>query len=74
LPDSALLREDVVQRLNWYQANPDYFSDANFRELRTHGEIEMLRHVGIPNWLIRAMPAIKSLIGRVRKLFRFARS
>jgi hypothetical protein len=74
LPDSALLQEDVVQRLNWCQANPDYFSDANFRELRTHGEIEMLRHVGIPDRLIRVMPAIKSLIGRVRKLFRFARS
>jgi hypothetical protein len=77
LPDSAPLKEEIARRLNWYKSNPDYFSDANFHELRTHGEIEMLRHVGVPDWLIRAMPAIKSLIGRAHRLlhfFRFARS
>jgi hypothetical protein len=77
LPDSALLQEEITRRLNWYKSNPDYFSDANFHELRTHGEREMLRHIDVPDWLIRVMPAIRSLIGRAHRLihlFRFARS
>jgi hypothetical protein len=52
LPDGARLREEIEGRLSWCHANPDYFSDAGFRETRGNGEIEMLRHVRVPEWLI----------------------
>jgi hypothetical protein len=72
LPDSAQLQQLVSGNLDWHLANPDFFSDAQFRERRRNGEIEALRHVGTPEWLIHAMPAIQSVIGRVRRLFRTA--
>jgi len=72
LPDSAQLQEDRAQDLNWYQANPDYFHDAHFIERHTKGEVEVLRHIGVPDWLIRAMPTLQSMIGRARRLFHIA--
>jgi len=54
LPDCSQLQEDRAQDLNWYQANPDYFHDAHFIERHTKGEVEVLRHIGVPDWLIRA--------------------
>jgi hypothetical protein len=44
-----------------------------FRERRRDGEIEALRHVGVLDWLIRAMPAIQSAIGGVRRFISYAR-
>jgi hypothetical protein len=72
LPDCSQLQEDRAQDLNWYQANPDYFRDAQFSERHTKGEIETLRHIGVPDWLIRATPTLQSIIGRARRLFRVA--
>jgi len=70
LPDSAQLQQLISDNLNWHLANPDFFSDAQFRERRHNGEIEALRHVGVPEWLIRVMPTIQSVISRVRRFFR----
>ena len=70
LPDSATLQQHIAEYLDWYQANPEYFRDANSRERHTNGEIETLRHIGAPDRLIRAMPTLQSIIGRARRLFR----
>jgi hypothetical protein len=72
LPDGAQLREDRARDLSWYQANPDYFRDAQFIERHTDGQVEMLRHIRTPEWLIRAMPALQSIVGWARRLFRVA--
>ena len=72
LPDSARLQQELAGYLDWYPANPDYFRDAHAIERHTNGELEMLRHIGVPDWFIRAMPMLKSVIGRVRRLFRVA--
>jgi hypothetical protein len=72
LPDSAELHQLISEHLDWYQAHPDFFSDAQFRERRRNGAIEALRDAGAPDWLIRAIPATQSMIGRVRRLFRIA--
>jgi hypothetical protein len=72
LPDSSGLQQVIAEYLDWYPANPDYFRDAPAIERLTNGEIEMLRHIGAPNWLIRTMPILKSVIGRARRLFRVA--
>jgi hypothetical protein len=72
LPDGAKLQQDIAEYLDWYLDNPDYFRDAQVFERHTDGEIEMLRHIGAPDWLIRATPTLKSMIGWARRLFRIA--
>lgn len=70
LPDSAKLQQEIAECLDWYPVNPDYFRDSQAFERRANGEIEMLRHVGAPDWFIRAAPTLKSIIGRAKKLLR----
>ncbi|MDP9091321.1 MAG: hypothetical protein M3O26_21620 [Pseudomonadota bacterium] len=70
LPDSAALQQHIAEYLDWYPANPDYFRDAHFREREGNGEIVILRQIGAPDWLIRAHPTLKSIIGWARRLFR----
>ena len=55
LPNSAELQQEISRYLEWSQANPDFFSDANFRERHTAGEIEALRYAGAPDLLIRGL-------------------
>jgi hypothetical protein len=73
LPDSAELQQGIARCLEWYQANPDQFSDAHFQEGHTAGGIEALRYLGTPDWLIRAILMPLPIIGRARTLFRLAR-
>jgi hypothetical protein len=70
LPNSAELQQQIAQSLEWYPANPDFFSDATFRERHTAGGTEALRHAGVPDWLIQATLALKRMLGRARRLFR----
>lgn len=46
------------------------FRDAHAIERHANGEADILRHIGAPDWLIRVMPTLKSIIGRARRLFR----
>jgi hypothetical protein len=72
LPDSAELQQGLARCLEWYQANPDQFIDAHFRECHTAGGIEALRYLGTPDWLVRAILMPLRIVSRAKKLFRFA--
>jgi hypothetical protein len=65
LPDSVELQEQRAHARQWYKDNPEYFSDARFRQRHTRGSIKALRYLGAPGWLIRA--AVRK---RIRGLFR----
>src|SRR5262245_4149666 len=69
LPDSAELQQLFSEHLAWNGAHSYFFSDAQLRERHCNGAIEALRDAGAPDWLIRAIPATQSTIGRVRRLF-----
>jgi hypothetical protein len=71
LPDSAELQEGIARCLEWYQANPEQFSDAHFQGAHAEGGIEALRYLGGPDWLIRAISVSMPIIIRARRLFRF---
>jgi hypothetical protein len=71
LPDSAELQEQIARCLEWYQANPEQFSDARFQEVNTAGGIEALRYLGTPDWVIRAITVSVPIVRRARRLFRF---
>jgi hypothetical protein len=50
---------------------PELWSDEAFARRRREGEIEMARHIGIPEWLIRAAPTIRRFVHRVRAIARW---
>lgn len=74
LADGVELQEQITRSLQWYEANPDFFSNANFRDRHGGGMAEALRHLGTPEWLIRTAPTIQRLISRVRRVFRSLRT
>ena len=69
LPDGAKLQQGIVASLDWYKANPDYFREPQFRERYVNGQIEALRHLGAPKWLIRLLLISLSIIARTKRLF-----
>jgi uncharacterized protein YjaZ len=69
--DGAELQERIARYLEWYQANPEQFSDTRFQENRMAGGIDALRYLGTPDWLIRAVSMALPIISGVRRLFRF---
>jgi hypothetical protein len=52
LPLSEPLQEEIAYTLEWYTSNHEFFSDVNFRQRDDQGQIETLRHLGMPDWLI----------------------
>jgi hypothetical protein len=74
LPHSEALNEQKARTLEWCNSGPDYFSDANFRQSIEAGEIETLRYLNVPGWLIRAVPKVRGMLSHARRLFHgFAR-
>lgn len=71
LPDSAELEDGIARYLEWYQANPEQFSDAHFQETQMAGGIEALRYLGTPDWIVRAISVSAPIISRARRMFRF---
>ncbi|MBR0756982.1 hypothetical protein JQ604_32780 [Bradyrhizobium jicamae] len=55
LPDSASLREEITRTLDWCASEQDYFSDASFRGREDQEQVETLRHLNVPSWLLNAM-------------------
>ncbi|MCP3381674.1 hypothetical protein NLM31_15095 [Bradyrhizobium sp. CCGUVB4N] len=54
LPNTEALRDEIARTLEWCVANDnDYFADASFHERKEDGQIETLRHINAPGWIIR---------------------
>jgi hypothetical protein len=70
LPNGAELQDELIRSVEWYGANNVWFSDENSRERDMKGEIDTLRYVEIPEWLIRALPILRMPLSFARRLFR----
>lgn len=70
LPDSAELQQEISRILEWCRANPEDFSNKQFRERRNQGVIDALRYVQVPEWLIAITLKLRTAISRVRRLLR----
>ncbi|MGY4478000.1 hypothetical protein [Bradyrhizobium sp. USDA 3364] len=44
-----------MRTIEWCASDREYLSDPSFRQREDHGQIETLRHLNVPNWLIRLM-------------------
>ena len=53
LPDSEPWQDEIVRALEWCASDPDFYSDKNFWWRHQEGEVETLRYLNVPNWLIR---------------------
>lgn len=53
LPDSGPLREEIVRALEWCATDHDHLSDSSFRQREERGQVETLRYLNAPNWLVR---------------------
>jgi hypothetical protein len=72
------LRDEFARTLEWVAGEHDYFSDLSFQQRTDQGNVEILRYLGTPDWLIRfifgfvlKVRAINS--GVPRLVHRFAR-
>lgn len=70
LPDSAELQHEIERILEWCRANPEGFSNKQFRERDNQGAIDALRYVETPEWLIALALKLRPVISRMRRLLR----
>lgn len=55
--------EATRRSLDYYGANAEYFSDMNRQQRHLDGNLEVLRYLGVPNWLI----ALVAKMARIRR-------
>jgi hypothetical protein len=67
LPNNAELQQSIKRCLEWCDANPDEFSDAQFRARAEAAGIEELRYLEAPDWLVRTALIPKSTIRRLKE-------
>jgi hypothetical protein len=68
LPHSEPLREEIARTLEWCVSDRDYFSDVSFQQRTDQGQVETLRYVGTPDWLINVLLKARAAISGVRRL------
>jgi hypothetical protein len=51
LPYGLKLQQNITEYLGWYPAHPEHFRNDRAIERATSGEVDMLRHVGTPDWI-----------------------
>jgi hypothetical protein len=71
LPNRQQTQEQAEQALAW--ANPANLSNAAFSKRRDDWHIEEARRLGIPDWVVRTMVALRRPIWAVIRFTRWAR-
>jgi len=61
LPNGNQVRESAERILELCAADDGYWSNTEFEERHVEGSIEALRHLGVPDWLVRVFPIFRSL-------------
>ncbi|WP_027528175.1 hypothetical protein [Bradyrhizobium sp. Ec3.3] len=51
-PNSKFLRDEIVRTLEWSAGDHEFYSDQSFQRRRQEGEVETLRYLNAPNWLM----------------------
>jgi len=73
LPHSEPLREGIARALEWCVRDHDYLSDVSFQQRYDQGQVETLRYLGTPDWLIRFVLKVRTVMSGVHRLaHRFA--
>jgi hypothetical protein len=67
LPNGEPIRERADRKLAHY-AKQDYWTDEAFRTRYEEGVAEVSKFIGMPGWLIRILPAVRSLCLRCTRV------
>jgi hypothetical protein len=70
LPHGEPLQEEIARTLEWCASDQDYFSDVSFQQRYDQGNVETLRYLGTPDWLIRLLFRLLPVVFAVRRLIR----
>lgn len=75
LPQAEPLREEIARTLEWCIGEHDYFSNLNSWQRWKQGNVETLRHLGAPDWMISVVLKGRAVGTGMRRLAsRFAGS
>ena len=75
LPHCEPLREEIASTMEWCVGDHhDYFSDEGIRQRDVQGNVEALRYLGAPDWLIRLLLKVRVVISWVQRLVQFSPS
>src|SRR5262245_15937784 len=61
LPNGGQVGESAERALEFCAADDGYWSDTAIEERHVEGSIEAMRHLGVPDWLVRVFPIFRSL-------------
>lgn len=53
LPDCGPRQEEIVRTLEWCESDRVYLSDASFLERDDQGQVDTLRYLNAPGWLVK---------------------
>jgi hypothetical protein len=70
LPNSEPLREQTARTLQWCAGDHDYFSNVSFQQRNDEGIVEIFRHLGTPDRVIRFIFRMRPVIFAVLRLIR----
>jgi hypothetical protein len=70
LPHSEPLREEIARTLEWCAGDHDYFSNVSFQQRDHEGNVEALRYLEAPDWLIGFILRTRPVVFAVRRLIR----
>jgi hypothetical protein len=70
LPHGEILQEEIARTLEWCASDHDYFSDVSFQQRDHEGNVETLRYLGTPDWLIGFIFRVLPVVFAVRRLIR----
>jgi len=65
LPDTGLIQDEIARTLAWCENDQTYFSDASFRSREDEGQIDTLRYLKTPNWLMQFAVRLIRRLSRV---------
>ena len=68
LPNADHVRESAERSLAFCAADDGYWTDGAIEERYVEGGITAMRHLGLPDWLVRVFPTFRSLIVRIRRV------
>jgi len=71
LPNGGQVREFAERSLEWCSVDA-YWTDTALEERYVEGSIEAMRHLGLPDWLVRIFPYFRSLRFSIRRGIRGA--
>jgi hypothetical protein len=68
LPHGEALRDEITRTLDWCVDGNEYYSDQSMRQQNDQGNMEVLRYLGVPAWLVSIVFKARDTVAFMRHL------